>query len=69
MKGEKNRQAETLRYANENVKYTPSTRIRRNESVTRITQAIALDRNEEPDDCGSTDEEGWSKESDASDRM
>lgn len=24
VKGEKNRQAETLRYANENVKYTPS---------------------------------------------
>ena len=30
---------------------------------------MALDRNEEPDDCGSTDEEGLSKESNASDRI
>ena len=41
VKGGKKEEQETLRYANANVKYTPSTRIRKNKFVPRITQATA----------------------------
>jgi len=48
----KRRIGRNLRYANANVKYTPSIRIRKTRAVTSTTQELILNRNEGRGDWG-----------------